>query len=139
MISDNVVRLRGLPYDATKDDVTKFFGDDFDIVDDGVLLPLARDGRASGQAYVQFTNGEDAKKALSKNREHMGHRYVEIFESSMEDAFRNQYGEEEPPTRGNGLGQQSSGSRNFGSRRGRPGPYDRSSSYGRGFGPNGMD
>jgi len=105
-------------------------------VEDGILLPYARDGRASGQAYVQFTNGEDAKKALSKNREHMGHRYVEIFESSMEDAFRNQYGEDEPK-RSNGFGEPSDGNRSFGSRRGRPSPYDRSPSYGRGFGLNG--
>ena len=133
MINDNVVRIRGLPYDATKEDVAKFFGDDFGIVEDGILLPLAIDGRASGQAYVQFTNEKDAQRALKKNREYMGHRYVEVFESSMEDAFRNPNGVDEPKKKS--ISESRFGSREFGSSA-RPTPYDRSS-YGRGFGPNG--
>ena len=138
MINDNVVRLRGLPYDATKEDVANFFGDEFDIVEDGILLPLAKDGRSSGQAYVQFTNDEDAKKALEKNRHHMGHRYVEVFESSMEDAFKNQHGVDEPPPPRNArrYNEPRFEERNFGLG-GRPTPYDRPYGYGRGYGPNG--
>ena len=138
MINDNVVRLRGLPYDATKEDVANFFGDEFDIVEDGILLPLAKDGRSSGQAYVQFTNDEDAKKALEKNRQHMGHRYVEVFESSMEDAFKNQNGVDEPPPPRNArrYNEPRFEERNFGLG-GRPTPYDRPYGYGRGYGPNG--
>ena len=35
-------------------------------------------GRPSGEAYVQFTNVGDGKKALTKNKENMGHRWVGI-------------------------------------------------------------
>ena len=90
MINNHVVMMRGLPYDATVNDVIKFFGTEFDIVDNGIVLPLDSDGRASGQAFVQFTNAEDAAKALTKNREHMGRRYIEIFESSTDDVLQHQ-------------------------------------------------
>merc|ERR1712156_363332 len=88
-IKDNVVRLRGLPFSATKADIERFFGEEYEIVKDGILLPLSADGRASGQAYVQFGNEDDATKAIEKkNKQIMGHRYIELYASSMEEAYR---------------------------------------------------
>jgi len=88
-LKDNVVRLRGLPFSATKSDIERFFGKEYDIVKDGILLPLSSDGRASGQAYVQFSNENDASRAIEmKNKQIMGHRYIEIYASSMEEAYR---------------------------------------------------
>jgi len=133
MMNDNVVRLRGLPYDASKEDVANFFGSEFDIVEDGILLPLDSDGRSSGQAFVQFTNSDDAAKALTKNRQNMGWRYIEVFESSMEDAFKNQNCLDEP--RG-GKAPSGRGGRGYGTRNS---PYQLPTgcTYGRGYGPNG--
>lgn len=34
-------------------------------------------GRPSGEAYIELASAEDASKALKKDREHMGHRYIE--------------------------------------------------------------
>lgn len=34
-------------------------------------------GRPSGEAYVELESPEEAAKALKKDRQHMGHRYIE--------------------------------------------------------------
>lgn len=133
MMNDNVVRLRGLPYDATKDDIVNFFGNEFDIVEDGILLPIGSDGRSSGQAFVQFTNSADAAKALTKNRQNIGWRYIEVFESSMEDAFRNQDCLDEPRS---GKTLSNRGGRGF-SERATPYQLPSGCAYGRGYGPSG--
>ena len=38
-----------------------------------------REGRQSGEAFVEFESEDDAKLALKKDRESMGHRYTEVF------------------------------------------------------------
>jgi len=126
-IKDNVVRLRGLPFSATKADIERFFGEEYEIVKDGILLPLSADGRASGQAYVQFSNEDDATKAIEKkNKQIMGHRYIELYASSMEEAYRSSQkcrGENRSPK----------GVMNY---NGKPITGLRYA-YGRGYGPNG--
>ncbi|CAD7700378.1 unnamed protein product, partial [Ostreobium quekettii] len=42
-------------------------------------------GRPSGTAYVEFQTPEDAQAAMSKDRQMMGTRYIEIFGSSPEE------------------------------------------------------
>jgi len=130
---ENVVRLRGLPFDSTKDDIEKFF-DGLEVTNNGILLTTDYQGRSSGEAFVQFTTKEYVEKALEKNKECIGHRYIEIFRSSMLEAFRNQHG--------GGGGRGGYGPRGYGMMgpRGRPGPYDRMGNmggYGRGYGPGG--
>ena len=44
---------------------------------DGIHLTMSPLGRPSGEAYIQLATPEDAAKALKKDREHMGHRYIE--------------------------------------------------------------
>ena len=78
--TDNVVLLRGLPYNSTVQDIANFFGEEFGIVERGIIIPRAVDGQCLGQAYVQFDSSEDVKKALKKNKEHMGSRYIEVFD-----------------------------------------------------------
>lgn len=34
-------------------------------------------GRPSGEAYIELDTSDDAAKALKKDRQHMGHRYIE--------------------------------------------------------------
>lgn len=49
---------------------------------DGVLFVRKPDGRATGDAFVLFANEADAPKALSKHRECIGSRYIELFRST---------------------------------------------------------
>ncbi|KAK2712479.1 hypothetical protein QYM36_011239 [Artemia franciscana] len=55
------------------------------IVPNGINLPLDAQGRASGEAYVQFTTPEAVDKALEKHKEKIGHRYIEIFRCSIDE------------------------------------------------------
>ncbi|XP_012684102.2 G-rich sequence factor 1 [Clupea harengus] len=80
LANDGVVRLRGLPFNSTEKDIIQFFTG-LDIVEDGVTLVSNSRGQSIGQAYVQFASPEMADSALEKDKEVMGHRYVEIFPS----------------------------------------------------------
>jgi len=116
---DNCVRLRGLPFGSTTDDIVEFFKG-LDIVWNGITFATDNTGRATGEAYVQFSNKETVEKALKKHKEKMGHRYIEIFRSSLQElAAQSNLG----PKR-----------KAFGGPNVRPGPYDRGD---RGFGGGG--
>jgi heterogeneous nuclear ribonucleoprotein F/H len=71
------LRMRGLPYRATAEDVFRFFTG-FQIVQNGVVLGQ-RDGRSSGEAWVTFASPQESQRAMIMNNKHMGNRYVEIF------------------------------------------------------------
>ncbi|XP_017773604.1 PREDICTED: RNA-binding protein fusilli isoform X1 [Nicrophorus vespilloides] len=82
-----IIRMRGLPYDCVAKQVLDFFasGDSSCTVldgTDGVLFVKKPDGRATGDAFVLFANETDAPKALSKHRECIGSRYIELFRST---------------------------------------------------------
>ncbi|XP_071403356.1 G-rich sequence factor 1 [Centroberyx affinis] len=79
-VSDGVVRLRGLPFSCTEDDIMHFFSG-LEIMEDGVTIVLDRRGRNSGEAYVQFSSQEVADEALQRDRENIGNRYVEVYPS----------------------------------------------------------
>lgn len=78
-----IVKLQGLPWEATDDDVVEFF-EGLDIVTGGVYIEKTCVGRASGNAYVEFVDNDNASAALEKDRENMGKRYIEIFKSTEE-------------------------------------------------------
>lgn len=42
----------------------------------GIHILLDRSGRASGEAFVQFDTEADCEKALKRNLEKIGHRWV---------------------------------------------------------------
>lgn len=48
----------------------------------GVMFVIKPDGKASGDAFVQFATKEDVAKALLKNKETIGTRYIELFRST---------------------------------------------------------
>ncbi len=50
--------------------------------EEGILFVHQADGRATGDAFVLFPNDEEANKALSKHRECIGSRYIELFKST---------------------------------------------------------
>ncbi|XP_075903262.1 G-rich sequence factor 1 isoform X2 [Nelusetta ayraudi] len=81
---DGVVRLRGLPFSSTEADIIEFFSG-LDIVENGVTIITDRQGRNSGDAFVQFSSPEAATKALQRDRDVMGHRYIEVFPSRSDE------------------------------------------------------
>eukprot|EP00276_Gloeochaete_wittrockiana_P004971 CAMPEP_0184647442 /NCGR_PEP_ID=MMETSP0308-20130426/4378_1 /TAXON_ID=38269 /ORGANISM="Gloeochaete witrockiana, Strain SAG 46.84" /LENGTH=557 /DNA_ID=CAMNT_0027078411 /DNA_START=122 /DNA_END=1795 /DNA_ORIENTATION=- len=81
-----VIRMRGLPYSATKEDI-KYFFTGISIVPDGIHLVVGLDGRATGDSYVEFTSDEEANRAMARNRERIGSRYIELFRSNKGELY----------------------------------------------------
>ncbi|EYC43667.1 hypothetical protein Y032_0484g2305 [Ancylostoma ceylanicum] len=80
-----VVRLRGLPFSATAQDVKTFFkGLNCEEVVFG-----RTGGRPSGEAFVRLASRDEASKALDFNKQHMGSRYIEVFRTTVDDMERN--------------------------------------------------
>lgn len=79
------VRLRGLPFDASEQDILTLFSqhgivDRVEETPQAVQLLRKPNGRPSGQAVVQLRNREDAELAQrSLHGQWMGNRYVEVF------------------------------------------------------------
>lgn len=119
-----IIRMRGLPYDCTAKQVVcswrgicfhnlhlidstpwqlDFFTNGENpctVLDgvDGVLFVKKPDGRATGDAFVLFAMESDAPHALSRHRESIGQRYIELFRSTTAEVqqvilFRKRNGE----------------------------------------------
>lgn len=84
-MSAAALRLRGLPFSVTVQDVLAFFAqhDVADLIADGLnaaqLLPKAN-GRPSGQAVVTMRSRYDAEVArVALDQKWIGGRYIEVF------------------------------------------------------------
>uniref|UniRef100_A0A3B4B883 RRM domain-containing protein n=1 Tax=Periophthalmus magnuspinnatus TaxID=409849 RepID=A0A3B4B883_9GOBI len=85
-----IVRMRGLPFTATHDQVLSFFSPEDGLKDtcpvsggkDGILFVRYPDGRPTGDAFVLFACEEHAQNALKKHKEILGRRYIELFKST---------------------------------------------------------
>ncbi|XP_071972834.1 G-rich sequence factor 1 isoform X1 [Engystomops pustulosus] len=78
--SDGTVRLRGLPYSCSEQDIVNFFSG-LSIADEGITFVFDQRGRKSGEAFVQFISEEHAEQALLRHKQEIGSRYIEIFPS----------------------------------------------------------
>ncbi|KAM7363603.1 heterogeneous nuclear ribonucleoprotein glorund [Cochliomyia hominivorax] len=88
-----VVKLRGLPYSVTEQQVEEFFnGLEIKPDREGIIFVMDKRGRATGEAFVQFESQEDTEQALGRNRQKIGHRYIEIFRSSLAELKRSTSG-----------------------------------------------
>ncbi|XP_039256749.2 epithelial splicing regulatory protein 1-like [Styela clava] len=88
----NCIRLRGMPYSATVEDIMQFLGDlSLGILPNGIHMVLNQQGRPSGDAFIQMTTPENAALAaldISKggcHKKHMRERYVEVFQCSGDE------------------------------------------------------
>ncbi|XP_053462804.1 heterogeneous nuclear ribonucleoprotein F-like isoform X4 [Nycticebus coucang] len=85
-----VVKLRGLPWSCSIEDVQNFLSN-CTIHDGpgGIHFIYTREGRQSGEAFVELGSEDDVKmlaeKALGRHKERIGHRYIEVFKSSQEE------------------------------------------------------
>jgi heterogeneous nuclear ribonucleoprotein F/H len=91
-----VVKLRGLPWSCTVEDIIKFL-EQVKIVcvkqenDDSnagskpsVYLTANTEGRPSGEAFIEVEEETDVDIALQKNNNLMGQRYIEVFKSNYD-------------------------------------------------------
>jgi len=82
-----VLRMRGLPFTVTPGNIADFF-EGFGVRPEDVTLGQRADGSPSGEACVLFVRDEIAEKARKeKHMQHMGHRYIELFNVKDEDGM----------------------------------------------------
>jgi heterogeneous nuclear ribonucleoprotein F/H len=81
------LRMRGLPFTATREDISKFF-EAYNPILESIVLTYRSDGRATGESYVAFESPEDSQRAMDLHRKSMGNRYIELFLSNKEEHGR---------------------------------------------------
>lgn len=81
------LRLRGLPYDVTVSDIVQFMGFNFPVSDNDISLENSY-GRPTGQAFVRLPSREVEGAIRALDKQNIGSRYVEVYESSFEEATR---------------------------------------------------
>ncbi|CAB3404510.1 unnamed protein product [Caenorhabditis bovis] len=75
-----IVRMRGLPYDCTDQQIKAFFEPLKPM--ENILFITRNDGRPTGDAFVQFSTDDECNQALQKHRQTIGQRYIELFKST---------------------------------------------------------
>ncbi|XP_056619287.1 RNA binding motif protein 12Bb [Triplophysa dalaica] len=75
------LKLNGMPYSATKENVRNFF-EGLQIED--MLFLRNHRGTFNGQAFVLFVTAEDAIEGLKRDRKYMGPRYIQVTRCSEE-------------------------------------------------------
>lgn len=103
--TSSTVRMRGLPFSSSVEDIIEFFSG-YEIDPNSIQLRSDGSGRKNGEAFVNFSSAEEAKRAVEdRNRFHMGTRYIELFllgtrhnegDKSGETISRSNTGEIEP-------------------------------------------
>lgn len=87
-LDGSVVKMKGLPFKATADDVLKFF-QTFTLKPDSIFLKRHPDGRPNGEAFIVFDNPDEARRATQKDREtfgdKFGDRYVRVYPTLESD------------------------------------------------------
>lgn len=82
--SESCVRARGLPWQASDQDIAKFFYG-LNVAKGGVALCLSAQGRRNGEALVLFENSQHRDMALKRHKHHIGNRYIEVYKATGED------------------------------------------------------
>ena len=77
-----VIKMRGLPYSTGEEEIRTFFRD-LKIVSNGVSIGRDAQGRASGEAHVEFASEQDAQSGMLFNRHRIGSRYIELFRTKQ--------------------------------------------------------
>ncbi|XP_074321280.1 uncharacterized protein LOC141657832 [Silene latifolia] len=79
-----ILKMRGLPFSATKKDVSEFFSG-FVLKDESIHITMNLNGKTTGEAFVEFASAEDSEAAMQKDRKILGSRYIELFASSEDE------------------------------------------------------
>ncbi|XP_030464028.1 uncharacterized protein LOC115683615 [Syzygium oleosum] len=82
-----ILKMRGLPFSVKKPEIIEFFKE-YEVVKDRIHIACRPDGKATGEAFVEFTSADEARRAMSKDKMTIGSRYVELFPSTRDEARR---------------------------------------------------
>jgi heterogeneous nuclear ribonucleoprotein F/H len=82
-----VLKMRGLPYSVNKPQIIEFFSG-YKVIQGRVQVVCRPDGKATGEAFVEFETGEEARRAMAKDKMSIGSRHVELFPTTREEARR---------------------------------------------------
>ena len=82
-----VLRMRGLPFTATVEDIFQFFGSPPTLQHSNIHLMRKADGRSSGDAYAVFDSEEAAVDALQYDKQKLGTRWVDLFQSNKGELY----------------------------------------------------
>lgn len=77
------VKLRGLPFEATVGDILIFFNG-ITVLD---VIFFVKEGKTTGEAVVLFSSMPHYEAGLQRNHQHMGRRYVEVFQAKRADYY----------------------------------------------------
>ena len=81
-----ILKMRGLPFSATTEDILGFFEGHLPIPHS---LKLGYQGsKKSGDGVILFATRKEAKDALSLDRMKMGNRYIELITIPSEEYRR---------------------------------------------------
>ncbi|XP_028680230.2 LOW QUALITY PROTEIN: probable RNA-binding protein 19 [Erpetoichthys calabaricus] len=73
------VKLRGAPFNVTEEQVREFFTP---LKPADIRIVRNNHGNKTGCIYVDFKSEDEIKKAMQRNKDYMGGRYIEIFAAS---------------------------------------------------------
>lgn len=77
-----IIKMKGLPWEATARDIRKFYRG-LDICEEDIHLAPSPEGKASGYAFACFQKDDEARKAMHRNGKFVGKRYIELILSSQ--------------------------------------------------------
>lgn len=82
------LKIKGLPYSTTFEEVSDFFKN-FQYIEKSVVLGLGRDGRKNGFGTILFEDEKEAKDAMTEMQgQYVGNRYVDLTQISYGDYSR---------------------------------------------------
>merc|ERR1711941_211401 len=72
------VKMSGLPYEATKSEIIKFFGSMLKMIPESIKI-LQKNGKSTGTGRITFESVEEATRAIEmKNGSYIGGRYINL-------------------------------------------------------------
>lgn len=74
---DLCVYLKGLPYEADKNQVKEFFKN-LQMDEDTLYIAYGANGKATGEGFLEFKTEADYKAALAAHMQYMGARFIQV-------------------------------------------------------------
>ena len=79
-----IIKMKGLPWEATAREIRQFYRG-LKITEDDIHLAPSQEGKASGFAFACFQEDDEARKAMYRNGNYVGKRYIELVLSSQSE------------------------------------------------------